>query len=426
MGRASYDPSLMIHPGPSTWQRIPRSVVALGFVSMFMDISSEIVHSLLPLFLVGTLGASTTVVGVIEGVAEATAATTKILSGSISDRIGKRKLLVGLGYGLSALAKPLFPLASSIGVVLAARFADRIGKGIRDAPRDALIADITPPDARGAAYGMRQALDTTGAFAGPLLAIALMAVYAGDFHSVFWWAVVPAVIAVLLITVAVVEPVGTKSARPGAWPISRADLDRMGVAFWRALMIGVVFAMARFSEAFLLLRGHEAGLPLALVPLVLVLMNLVYASLATPAGVWSDRIGRRKVLIAGLGLLVGADLALAFASGLGGLIVGTALWGAHLGLSQGLISALVADTAPEDLRGTAFGVFNLVTGATLLVASTFAGVLWQWFGSNATFAAGCGFAALAAIGLMADGKAALDTPGSPRAKALDDTQTSVK
>jgi len=394
----------MTDPTPSSWRQIPRSVVVLGLVSLFMDISSESVLSLLPLFLVGTLGASASAVGLVEGVAEATSAITKLLSGSISDRIGKRKLLACLGYGLSTITKPMFPLAGSIGAVLAARFVDRIGKGIRDAPRDALVADITPLETRGAAYGLRQALDTAGAFAGPLLAMALMATYADNFRPVFWWAVVPAAVAVLLIVFAVQEPGRTKPSGQKGWPIRRASLDRMSGAYWRVVIIGVVLTMAQFSGAFLVLKGRQAGLPLALVPLVVVVMNLVYAILATPAGAWSDSVGRRKVLVVGLGVLVAADLALAFAPGLGGLFVGVALWGAYLGLSQGLLSALVADTAPVDLRGTAFGVFNLLTGVALLAASALAGVLWQWVGSSATFAAGAVFAAVAAIGLMVSGE----------------------
>jgi MFS family permease len=386
-----------VRPG---WRQIPHSVVVLGFVSLFMDISSESVFSLLPLFLVGTLGVGTSAVGLVEGVAEATAAITKVFSGSLSDRIGDRKLLTCVGYGLSALTKPMFPLAGAIATVFAARFVDRIGKGIRDAPRDALVADITPPDVRGAAYGLRQALDTVGAFAGPLLAMALMAIYADNFRAVFWWAVPPAAIAVALLVFAVREPPGTRPTGRQGWPIRRDDLERMSGAYWRVVIIGVVLTMAQFSGAFLVLKGRQAGLPLALVPLVMVLMNIVYALLATPAGIWSDQIGRRKVLIAGLGLLVAADLVLAAVPGLAGLFVGVALWGAWLGLSQGLLSALVADTAPEDLRGTAFGIFNLVTGITLLAASALAGVLWQWFGSGATFATGAGFAAVAAIGLL--------------------------
>lgn len=390
----------MAEPPQSSWRQVPRSVVALGLVSLFMDTSSELVHSLLPLFLVVTLGASTVAVGIIEGIAEATAAIAKVFSGAISDRVGKRKLLVGLGYGLAAVTKPVFPLAGSVGAVLAARFVDRIGKGIRGAPRDALVADITPPEIRGAAFGMRQALDTVGAFAGPLLAMALMAIYADDFRAVFWWAVAPAAIAVALVVFGVQEPAGTKPSGQKGWPIRRADLAGMSGAYWWAVVIGVVFTMARFSEAFLVLKSQQTGLPLALVPLVMVLMNLVYGVLATPAGALSDRVGRRKVLIAGLLVLVAADLVLGFVPSLAGLFVGVALWGAYMGLSQGLLSALVADTTPADLRGTAFGIFNLVTGIALLGASTLAGVLWERFGSSVTFAVGAAFAGVAAIALI--------------------------
>lgn len=393
----------MANPPRANWRQVPRPVIALGLVSLFTDVSSELVFSLLPLFLVGTLGASAAMLGLIEGIAEATAAITKLLSGTLSDRIGNRKWLTVLGYGLSTLTKPIFPLAASIAPILAARFTDRVGKGIRGAPRDALIADVTPADMRGAAYGLRQALDTVGAFAGPLLAVALMALYANDFREVFWWSVPPALIAVVLLVVAVHEPVGGKPNGHKGWPIHRADLARLPVAYWVAVGIAVVMTLARFSEAFLLLKSQQAGLPLALVPLVMVLMNVVYAAVATPAGVWSDRIGRRKVLALGLAVLVAADLTLAFAPGLGGLALGVACWGGYLGLTQGLLSALVADTAPEDRRGTAFGIFNLVTGVALLAASTLAGLLWQNFGSSTTFAAGAAFAAVAAVGLLAVG-----------------------
>ena len=382
-------------------RRVPGSVIALGLVALFMDLSSELVHSLLPLFLVTGLGASMAVVGVIEGIAEAAAAAAKVFSGVISDRVGKRKLLAGLGYGLSAVSKLVFPLAGSVAVVLAGRFADRVGKGIRGAPRDALIADITPPGIRGAAFGLRQALDTVGAFAGPLLAMALMALYADDFRSVFWWAVLPAVIAVLWLILGVQEPEGTTAKGWNGWPIQRADLALLSSAYWWVVAVGIVFTLARFSEAFLVLKGREAGLRLALVPLVMVVMNLVYAVVATPAGVLSDRFGRRRVLIAGLVILIAADAVLSFTVGLVGLFVGIALWGAYMGLSQGLLSALVADTAPPDLRGTAFGIFNLMTGGALLVASALAGILWDRFGSTATFAAGAMFAAVAALTLMA-------------------------
>jgi len=394
----------MTDKASATWRQVPRSVIALGLVSLFMDMSSELVHSLLPLFLVGTLGASAAMVGLIEGISEATAAIVKVFSGSISDRLGKRKLLAVLGYGFSAVTKPLFPIADSVGVVFTARFVDRIGKGVRGAPRDAMVADITPPDIRGVAYGMRQALDTVGAIAGPLLAIVLMAFYVDDFRSVFWWAALPAAIAVALLVFGVQEPAGVQPSGQKGWPIRRVDLERFSHDFWWVVVIGVVFTMARFSEAFLVLRGQEVGLPLALVPLVMVVMNLVYAVVATPAGAWSDKVDRRRVLVIGMGVLVAADLSIAFVPGVAGLFLGVALWGGYMGLTQGLLSALVADTAPDTLRGTAFGIFNLVTGIALLAASGLAGVLWQVYGSSATFATGAAFAGISAISLLATAK----------------------
>jgi MFS family permease len=390
---------------PATWRDVPTSVWALGFVSLLMDISSELIHSLLPIFLVTAVGASTTIVGLIEGIAEATASIAKLFSGALSDRIGKRKLLVGIGYGLAAVTKPVFPLASTAWEVLAARFVDRIGKGIRGAPRDALIADVTPPAIRGAAYGIRQALDTVGAFTGPLLAVALMALYANDFRAVFWWAAVPAALAVLLIVVGVQEPDGVKATAKRGWPIHKQDLKRLSPSFWMVIAIGMVFTLARFSEAFLVLKAQAEGLALALIPLVLVWMNVVYSLTATPAGILSDRIGRVKLLLCGLGALLIADLTLAFAPGLVAVFIGVGFWGLHMGLSQGLLSALVADTAPEDLRGTAFGLFNLVAGAALLIASVLAGWLWQAFGPTATFLAGAVFTGLAALTMSATMKA---------------------
>jgi MFS family permease len=381
---------------PRGWRAVPRSVIALGFVAMFMDMSSELIHSLLPLFLVGSLGASVAAVGLIEGVAEATASVARVFSGVISDRIGKRKILAVIGYGLSAITKPIFPLADSAGAVFGARFFDRVGKGIRSSPRDALVADITPPAIRGAAFGVRQALDTVGAFAGPLLAITLMWAYANNFRTVFWWAVLPAVLAMLLMIFGVEEPAGKKPSGQKGWPIKSVDMARMSPAYWWTVAIGAAFSLARFSEAFLVLKGQQAGLPIALVPLVMVVMNLIYAIVALPAGALSDRVGRRMVLGMGLGVLIAADLSLAFLPGVVGLFIGVALWGLFMGLTQGLLSALVADTAPADLRGTAFGIFNLVTGGALLLASTLAGVLWERFGPAATFAAGAVLAALAA------------------------------
>ena len=391
--------------GSSTWRDVPRSVISLGLVSLLMDVSSELIHGLLPVFMITVLGASTVAVGLIEGIAEATAAITKIFSGALSDRIGKRKLLVSIGYGLAALTKPIFPLAGTTSEILAARFLDRIGKVIREAPRDALIADVTPPAIRGASYGLRQTLDTIGAVAGPLLAVALMALYANDFRAVFWWALLPAAAAVLLLVLGVREPDGVRaSMADGRWPIRKAELKRMSSVYWIVVATGAVFALARFSEAFLVLKAQADGLALALLPLVYVGMNVVYAAVAAPAGILSDKIGRENVLLSGLAVLTSADLILAFVPGLGGTIMGVGLWGLYLGLSQGLLSALVADTAPDDLRGTAFGLFNLITGMALLVASTLAGWLWHAFGPTATFATGAVFSGLAIL-IMAFGLA---------------------
>ncbi|MFN3280646.1 MAG: MFS transporter [Tabrizicola sp.] len=384
----------------SLWRGLPAGIWALGFVSMLMDVSSEMIHALLPVYLTVGLGASALAVGVIEGIAEATAAITKVFSGALSDRIGRRKELAALGYGMAALTKPVFPLAPSLGWVVAARFIDRVGKGIRGAPRDALVADLAPEGRRGAAFGLRQSLDTFGAFLGPLMAIALMWAFANDFRSVFWVAVIPAFLALGLILFAVKEPARPEGLRKVRNPLARAELKLLGGTYWAVVAVATVFTLARFSEAFLILRAEEVGLSLMLVPLVLVGMNAVYAVSAWPAGVLSDRISRPVLLMAGLALLIAADLVLALAPGFAGLALGIALWGLHMGLTQGLLSALVAEAVPAELRGTAFGMFNLVTGGALLLASVIAGALWQGLGSEATFVAGAGFALVAALGLL--------------------------
>lgn len=379
---------------------LPRGVVALGLVSLFMDVSSEMIHGLLPLFLTGTLGVSVLVLGLIEGVAEATASITKFFSGFLSDRMGRRKPLAVLGYGLSALTKPAFALATGAGLVLAARFADRVGKGIRGAPRDALIADLVPEARRGAAYGLRQTLDTVGAFAGPLLAIALMWGTSGNIRLVFALAMIPALLAVIILIRGVKEP-ARHTHRMGPHPrLTRAILAGLGRGFWIVVAIGVVLTLARISEAFLILRAGEAGLTLAFAPMVLVAMNVVYAASAWPVGVLSDRIGKRGLLRLGFGVLVLGHLVLAFAPGLWAVMVGVALWGLHMGLTQGLLAAEVANAAPESLRGTAFGVFNLLTGLTLLVANALAGALWVGLGPEATFLAGAVAAALGLCGMV--------------------------
>jgi MFS family permease len=383
------------------WRGIPPGIWALGFVSLLMDLSSEMIHALLPLYMVTVLGASTLAVGIIEGIAEATASITKIFSGALSDWLGKRKLLAVLGYGLAAVTKPIFPLASALDWLIAARFVDRIGKGIRGAPRDALVADIAPPELRGASFGLRQSLDTIGAFLGPLLAIALMWLTADHFPTVFWVAVVPAVLSVVVLLVFVREPERVGGARPVRMPLRRSELARLGVGYWWIVGIAAVFTLARFSEAFLILRAQSLGLPLAMVPAVLVLMALAYSLSAYPMGVLSDRMNRVGILIAGLVLLVLADIVLAYSAGFASLAVGVALWGLHMGFTQGVLATLIADVAPSDLRGTAFGTFNLVTGVALLAASVLAGALWDVAGPKATFLAGAAFAAVTIAGLLA-------------------------
>ena len=366
-----------------------------------MDISSELIHSLLPIFMVTALGASMLTVGIIEGVAEATAAATKVFSGALSDYVGKRKGLLVLGYALGALAKPLFPLAASVSWVFAARFIDRVGKGIRGAPRDALVAELTPQPMRGAAYGMRQALDSVGALIGPLLAVALMLWLANDIRSAMWFAVVPAFITVGLLFVFVREPERVHAVGPARQRLRLADARRLPLSYWLIVLLGAVFTLARFSEAFLVLRALDVGVALSWVPLVMTVMNLLYAGAAYPAGTAADRVSPRTLLLLGLVLLIAADLLLAAAQSPTLVFAGAALWGLHMALTQGLLAKLVADTAPADLLGTGFGIFNLVSGAALLLASVIAGSLWSAFGASATFAAGAVFAAVAAIGLLA-------------------------
>jgi MFS family permease len=377
------------------WRQIPGSVWALGIVSMLMDVSSEMIHALLPLYLVVGLGASALAVGAIEGVAEGTALIVRIFSGALSDRLGHRKWLAAAGYGLAAFTKPVFPLAPSAGWLFAARFIDRVGKGIRGAPRDALIADITPSDLRGASFGLRQSLDTIGAFIGPLLAIGLMLLTADNFTLVFWFAVIPAFLSFAVIVLGVQEPERPADQPPVRSPLSRAEIARLGHAFWVVVTLAGLFTLARFSEAFLLLRAQSVGMPLALVPAILVAMNIVYALAAWPAGALSDRVGRFGLLTAGFAILIIADVVLAFAPNVAAVVLGAALWGLHMGLTQGILASLVADTAPPDLRGTAFGMFNLAAGAATVAASVIAGALWDAVGPQVTFIAGAVFTALA-------------------------------
>jgi MFS family permease len=366
-------------------------------VSLCMDLSSELVHALLPVYMTVVLGASMVAVGVVEGIAEATASIVKAFSGALSDRMRRRKPLVVLGYGLAALSKPLFPLASSVPLVLAARFMDRLGKGIRGAPRDALIADVTPEGSRGAAFGLRQALDTIGAFLGPLAAIGLMILFASDVRTVLWFAVVPAVLALAVLVFAVREPQAHPTERR---PLSRAALRQFSPHFWLVVAIGAVMTLARFSEAFLIIRAQNLGLALALVPLVLVAMNLVYTAVAYPAGLAADRGQRKALLVGGLGALIASDIVLAQAGSLAAVFGAVILWGLHMGLTQSLLSTLVADAAPAKLRGTAFGVFHFVSGVATLLASLIAGALWDALGAAWTFYAGAAFSTVALAGLL--------------------------
>lgn len=385
-------------PRFATLSRIPKGVWVLGGVSLLMDVSSEMIHSLLPLFMATTLGASVIIIGIIEGVAEATALMLKVFSGVISDYVGKRKGLALLGYGLGALSKPLFAIAPTSGMVFSARMIDRIGKGIRGAPRDALVADVTPPEIRGAAYGLRQALDTIGAFLGPLLAVALMFLWDNDFQSIFWVAAIPAVLSIALLGFGLKEP-NISVVQKRTNPLRRENLKKLSAAYWWVVAIGSIFTLSRFSEAFLVLRAQQMAIPLFAIPLVMVAMNLVYSLTAYPFGKLSDRMSHSKMLQWGLLVLIAADIVLALSSHWSTLLAGVALWGIHMGMTQGLLAAMVAHAAPPELRGTAFGMFNLMSGIALLLASAGAGVLWEMLGAASTFYAGAIICVVTLIGM---------------------------
>jgi len=387
-------------PGRKGLAGVPRGVWVLGIVSLLMDVSSETIHALLPLYMATVMGASTFVIGVVEGIAESMALIIKLFSGVLSDWFRKRKPLVLLGYGLAAVSKFAFPLAPTLGWIIAARFADRVGKGIRGAPRDALIADITPEDARGRSFGLRQALDTVGAIGGPLLALAAMAIFASSFKAAFWIAVIPAVLCVILIVVGVDKPEKKGDDAAPRRRVRFADARRFTSSFWIIVAIAGVLTLARFSEAFLVLRAQNVGFEVARAPLVMVVMSIVYAITAYPAGVALDRGRGAPLLAAGVVALIAADIVLALASGAMSVLAGAALWGLHMGLTQGLLAALVAGAAPNDLRGTAFGVFNLVCGIALLIASVLAGWLWDAYGPAQTFYVGAAFTVVAGIGLL--------------------------
>ena len=384
--------------------RVSSGVWVLGFVSLFMDVSSEMIHSLLPLFMVTSLGASALAVGLIEGLAESTALIVKVFSGAVSDFLGKRKGLAVAGYALGAMSKPLFAMASSSVTVLTARLADRFGKGIRGAPRDAMVADMTPPHLRGAAFGLRQSLDTVGAFLGPLMAAGLMILWNGNFRAVFWAAVLPGLASVCLLVFGIREP-QSRSGEKKTNPIRKENLKRLGTPFWGVVAVGAIFTLARFSEAFLVLKARQGGIPMALIPLVMAAMNVIYALAAYPFGRLSDRISHRRLLAFGLFVLILSDLVLGGMDRWWGIMAGVALWGVHMGITQGLLAAMVAKTAPSDLRGTAFGFFNLASGVAMLFASGIAGFLWTRFGPALTFYGGAAFSAAAILALaLAPGK----------------------
>lgn len=382
----------------ATLNRIPKGVWVLGGVSLLMDVSSEMIHSLLPLFMATTLGASVIIIGLIEGLAEATALIIKVFSGVLSDYLGKRKGLAMLGYGLGALSKPLFAMAGSSGMVLSARMIDRVGKGIRGAPRDALVADVTPSEIRGAAYGLRQSLDTIGAFLGPLLAVGLMLLWNNDFHTIFWVAVIPGVLSIALLWFGLSEP-KTPVTDKRTNPLRRKNLKKLSAAYWWVVGLGALFTLARFSEAFLVLRAYQMDIPLFAIPLVMVAMNLVYSLSAYPFGKMSDSMNHTRMLQAGLLVLIAADITLALSHHWSTLLIGVGLWGIHMGMTQGLLAAMIAHTAPAELRGTAFGMFNLISGIALLLASTGAGILWETLGAASTFYAGAVICALVLAGM---------------------------
>jgi len=385
--------SLVARPGS-----FPTTVCVLGCVSLLMDVSSEMVQTLLPLYLVSGLGLSAISIGMIEAIAIGTATLTKLFAGVFSDLVGSRKGLVVLGYGLGGVGKRFFPLADGIGAIVGARFIDRVGRGIRSAPRDALIADSAPPDKRGACFGLRESLDTVGGFLGPLIAVLVMLLSGGDYKLVFWLAVIPAVLAVVVLMVGINEKTSRSKPADRQTAMNLLRLaPTLGRGFWFVMMAAAILMMARFSEAFLLLQATEIGIAASYVPLVLVLMHLVYGFCAYPVGVLSDRIGRRGLLIGSVVILGAADLILASVPGMAGYLIGIALWGMHMGMSQGLLATLIADHAPDKLRGTAFGVFNLICGVALMVGNLIAGVVWDQIGTYMTFMVVAGFCGLSVI-----------------------------
>lgn len=373
--------------GPSR-SAIPATVWMVGFVSLLMDVSSEMINTLLPLYLAGGLGASALAIGFIEGISVAIATASKFLSGVLADFSRRAKPIAVLGYGLAALSRLIFPLATSVDLIVLARAMDRVGKGIRGAPRDAIVAAVTPQGMRGASFGLRKSLDTVGGFLGPLIAIAAMLLLAGDIVTVFWLAALPAGMAVAVLIFAVREPAESRAEIKNIPAFRFADAFRLNPAIWTVICLAGVIMLARFSEAFLLLKSVEAGFSLTWVPVSIVIMHGVYGLCAYPVGKLSDTIGNTGLLLCSLVFLVVAHLTIAFSATVWEFVIGIVFWGLHMGFSQGLLGAMVADASPAGLRASAFGAFNLVTGIVLLIGNVAAGWLWQDLGSHAPFIAG--------------------------------------
>lgn len=375
-------------------QRLHRSVIALGCVSLLMDMSSESIHALLPLFMVEALGLTALAVGLLDGFAEALPFVVKPVSGWLSDRFRNRKGLTVAGYGLAALAKPLFALAGGLGLIVTARLIDRMGKGIRGAPRDALIADLTEPRLRGQAFGLRQSMDTVGAILGPVLAAILIGMWLGDYQTAFWFASIPAGLAMVVLVVGVREP---RSRTAAARPSESIQTTPLSPAFWAITALAAAMALAKPSEAFLLLRAQAMGWSTGEIPLLLAAMNSAYALSAYPAGRFFDRLGERRLLATSLGAL-GLALLLLWSGSHPAMLWSAAIaWGLHLGTSQAVLAALISLHAPSARRGTAFGVYAGCLGGAFILNGAVVGVLWSRVDPQVALAFCIGMTGMAAI-----------------------------
>ncbi len=373
---------------------LTRNVWALGITSLLTDVSSEMIVPVLPLFITGVLHASVASLGVIEGVAESTASLLRLSSGWLSDRIGRRKPFLVLGYGISGVAKTAFALARTWPAVLALRFADRVGKGLRNPPRDALLADSVAPAWRGRAFGMHRALDTLGAGVGPLVAYALLARWPDGFRRIFLVSGVPAVMSLIVLGLFVRAP-----RRAAGGPLRGLHLEFRALpgAVKRFLLADGIFQLGNSSMAFVMLRARDGGTPAAAVPLVYLLYNLVYAALSVPVGALSDRLGRRPFLVAAYLLYALAYGLLAWSGAPALVIAAMAVYGVHSALVEVSQRSLLADLVVAERRGTAYGIYHTVVGLALLPASVGAGMLWDRFGARVTFGADAALALLAGL-----------------------------